>query len=88
MAEHTPTPWKATPHGSPQWIIEAPEGKLFAIATTACGNDEANAKFIVQAANSYYPLVEACKKALHYLPDSATEMRSMLKTAIAGTKEG
>ncbi len=63
MTEHTPTPWKTEGGTSdapdPRWQIFT---KNIILALTCGGNDEANADFIVLAANAHAPLVAACEK--------------------------
>ncbi len=56
--EHTPTPYTCQLMDT-QWIVLA--GDVIVVSTVS-GNDQANAEFIVRAANNHARLVEACKE--------------------------
>jgi len=69
--QHTPTPWSAgyIDPDLPGGFIESANGKNVAIyyagPETAVGEEgEANAAFIVRAANNHETLLAACKHAL------------------------
>ncbi len=72
MTEHTPTPWKTEGGTSdapdPRWQIFT---KNIILALTCGGNDEANAAFIVLAANALAPLVAACEALMELADDGS-----------------
>lgn len=86
MSEHSPLPWKAVPNGAEphEPILQANDGStVTALSYTydgedfLCPNAEANAAFIVRAANTHQMLVEACDAAesiLRYSPQTSTNV--------------
>ena len=66
--KHTPGPWEAKKGVSPQWNIWSPS---IGTATTIGGNDEANAAFIVLAANALAHLVAACEALMELADDGS-----------------
>jgi hypothetical protein len=72
---HTPTPWyQIKPEQSNGFVYvykESPD--IGEVCTCYCGDQEANAAFIVQACNSHDALVEACKAALELVKRDVTD---------------
>lgn len=101
--KHAPTPYRADisdrlSDGSDCWVID---GEAGSIAEMMCPADveEATAKFIVRACNSYDDLLKACQRLLQFNEDlcvdvgvskhypSAEFARAAIKKAIGDTQQ-
>ena len=84
MAEHTPGPWELLGDTGVQSATGIPLAETGASLRTTCDEDEANARFIVQACNWFDNLLAACELAVAYLEDGAVlTAADRLRTAIA-----
>jgi len=70
MARHTPLPWKVEQPNPDKPIFIVVSEEYGAVVQRAIGID---AKFIVQACNSHYELLEACKEMVRVLDTYGSE---------------
>ncbi len=78
MTKHTPLPWTIDPTGDiGAWHIGSREyGPVVDLCDPMKGDQEANARFIVRACNSYEELVEAAKRALEAMESAWHELEN------------
>ena len=90
--KHSELPWKIQKAGESILIVNEDE----VVATTHYNNCIApqsamsNAEFILRACNNFYPLLEACQKALeeYETNDYTHSTRKELEQAIKAAEEG
>ena len=86
MTEHTPTPWRVqagSGNSEEAFTITTSDRVIASVAGEGYANRQANAAFIVRAANSHTALVAALRSAIDCVDEQATVIQELRSGGLA-----